>query len=197
MDCNIIKDLIPLYIDGCCSEESAKAVEAHIATCDGCKSLAATMNAPTESAAAPSAPKAFRQICHWKASVLQSVLLFLSFGMITVGVALEAATPAGLLNSYWALNLVIPATGFLLSLANWYFLRSYKSRKSFSTCSCVATLFFILCGYIWAEFHYEMDIFQNFFAWILYSSIGLLLTAALSGLSKLSSNQYARMLGKE
>ena len=27
MNCNIVKDLIPLYIDGCCSEESEKVVE--------------------------------------------------------------------------------------------------------------------------------------------------------------------------
>ena len=39
MNCNIVKDLIPLYIDGCCSEESEKVVEEHIGDCDDCKRL--------------------------------------------------------------------------------------------------------------------------------------------------------------
>ena len=36
MDCKIINDLIPLYIDGCCSEESKKAVNEHIEKCSSC-----------------------------------------------------------------------------------------------------------------------------------------------------------------
>lgn len=35
--CNIIKDLLPLYIDGVCSEESKRAVEEHIKTCESCR----------------------------------------------------------------------------------------------------------------------------------------------------------------
>lgn len=30
MNCDIVKDLIPLYIDGCCSEESKIAVKEHM-----------------------------------------------------------------------------------------------------------------------------------------------------------------------
>ena len=39
MNCNIVKDLIPLYIDGCCSEESVAAVEEHINSCPQCKEI--------------------------------------------------------------------------------------------------------------------------------------------------------------
>lgn len=35
--CNIIQDLLPLYVDGCCSEESCKLIEEHIAECKECK----------------------------------------------------------------------------------------------------------------------------------------------------------------
>lgn len=35
--CEIIKDLLPLYIDGVCSEDSKNAVEEHIKTCEDCK----------------------------------------------------------------------------------------------------------------------------------------------------------------
>ena len=37
MDCNIIKDLIPLYKEGICSKESKELVENHIKTCPSCK----------------------------------------------------------------------------------------------------------------------------------------------------------------
>ncbi|TKI53623.1 hypothetical protein FC756_23015 [Lysinibacillus mangiferihumi] len=37
MNCNIIKDLLPSYIDEICSEETAKAVEKHIEHCEECQ----------------------------------------------------------------------------------------------------------------------------------------------------------------
>jgi len=37
ISCEIIKDLLPLYHDGVCSNDSITAVEEHIAYCDSCK----------------------------------------------------------------------------------------------------------------------------------------------------------------
>ena len=37
MNCNIIKDLLPSYIDEICSEDTTKAVEEHIAHCEACQ----------------------------------------------------------------------------------------------------------------------------------------------------------------
>ena len=34
--CSVIQDLLPLYIDGVCSQESRKLVEAHLAECTVC-----------------------------------------------------------------------------------------------------------------------------------------------------------------
>jgi len=209
MNCNIIKDLIPLYIDGCCSAESEKVVEEHIRDCDDCKRLLEDMKSSSDIITVSESPKTFSKLNDWKASVLQSVLLFISFGLITIGVALEAKTGVGLLNGFWALNLVIPATGFMLSLANWYFVRVYKSRKSFSNYSLLATLAITLCAYIWSGFHYEMNLiglfagndFSNVLeilhALLLLNRIGILLTVVFCTLSKTLSNQYAKMLGKE
>ena len=36
ISCSVIKDLLPLYADGVCSEESKKAVEEHINNCSEC-----------------------------------------------------------------------------------------------------------------------------------------------------------------
>ena len=210
MNCDIVKDLIPLYIDGCCSEESEKVVKEHTRGCHACKKLLEDMNTPSDMVTAASkAPKTFSKLNDWKASVLQSVLLFLSFALITIGVALESKTPFGLMNGFWALNLIIPTTGFMLSLANWYFVRVHKNRKSFSNYSLIATIVITFCAYIWSWFHYEMNIFDlfagNSFAEILeilyallrLNGIGMLLTLVFCTLSKTLSNQYARMLGKE
>lgn len=37
LPCNVVQDLLPLYHDGVCSEESKNLVQAHIATCAQCK----------------------------------------------------------------------------------------------------------------------------------------------------------------
>ena len=209
MNCNIVKDLIPLYIDGCCSKESEKAVEEHIRDCDDCKRLLEDMKSSSDIITVSESPKTFSKLKDWKASVLQSILLFLSFALITLGVALEARTPSGIGNGFWALNLVIPATGFMLSLANWYFVRVYKSRKSFSNCSFLATLVITLSAYIWSGFYYEMKLIDLFagndfanvleilHALLLLNGIGILLTVVFCILSKTLSYQYAKMLGKE
>lgn len=209
MDCNVIRDLIPLYIDDCCSKESANIVKEHIDRCPQCKELYENMKPSSDIAPTASVPATLSKINDWRASVLQSVLLFVSFAIITIGVALEAATPSGLMNGYWAVSLVIPATGFLLSLANWYFVRFYKSRKSFSNCSLLVTLGITVCAYIWAGFHYEFSISD--FAELLHRisltdlfemivglfGIGILLTPVCCVFSKILSNKYAEMLGKK
>ena len=97
----------------------------------------------------------------------------------------------------------------MLSLANWYFVRVYKSKKSFSNYSLIATLGLTLCAYIWSGFHYEMNLIDLFagndfanvleilHALLLLNGIGILLTVIFCTLSKTLSNQYAKMLGKE
>ena len=111
MNCNVVKDLLPLYIDGCCSEESARLVCEHLEKCDACKKIYDDMNTPTEVSESKKSKKMLVRLNEWKASVMQSALLFISFALITVGVAFEAKTPSGLMNGFWASNLVIPATG--------------------------------------------------------------------------------------
>ncbi len=211
MNCDIVKDLLPLYIDGCCSEESEKAVEEHIKNCDACKKLFEDMSAPCDITEASQPLVKFTKLNEWKASVLQSVSLFLSFAMITVGVYLEAYTASGLTNSLSAYNIVVPTTGFMLSLTNWYFIRFYKSRKSFSNSSMLITLVITIFGFIWSCFHYDFNIINllsgmNFsLAGIIDVSegilfifgVGILLTSAFCVLSKVVSDKYATMLGKE
>ena len=41
MNCDIIQDLIPSYIDGICSEASKNCVEEHIENCAECREIVA------------------------------------------------------------------------------------------------------------------------------------------------------------
>lgn len=211
MNCEIIKDLIPLYIDGCCSEESERVVEEHLKDCSECKKLFEEMKEPTDIIAASVSPKVLSKINDLKASVLQSVLLFISFGLITIGVAVEAyAGSDSLGNGLFAFNLVVPATGFMLSLANWYFVRSYKNRKVFSDCSSLITLGITIGAYFWTAFHYEELGFLELFKGVSLAGFfdtlhgilfllggGIVLTIVFCVLSKILSNKYAEMLGKD
>ena len=41
--CDVIFDLLPLYVDGICSKESRNLVEEHIGECESCKNLLENM----------------------------------------------------------------------------------------------------------------------------------------------------------
>jgi len=43
VSCNIIKDLLPSYLDGICSEDTKQFVEVHIKECETCRTLANMM----------------------------------------------------------------------------------------------------------------------------------------------------------
>lgn len=43
LSCEVVADLLPLYQDGVCGEESRRAVEAHLAECEACRGLLTVM----------------------------------------------------------------------------------------------------------------------------------------------------------
>ena len=56
MNCDIVRDLLPLYADGLCSEESRKAVEEHLKSCEACRKL--LPEGPAEAEREPAAAEA-------------------------------------------------------------------------------------------------------------------------------------------
>lgn len=189
MNCNIIADLLPLYLDHCCSEDSAALVREHINTCPACRSLLDSISRELEQPV-PTPPeiRPAQTVKLWHASLLQAALLFVSFALLTFGVAREAATPFGDGNGFWALCVIIPITGFLLAQSNWFFLRLYPSRKAFAIGSAVITLAFSLVTLGWGLWHYGIQALEPF---------GLILIPVLCLLAWIFAGIYARMLGKE
>lgn len=214
MNCEIIKDLIPLYIDKCCSEESVKEIEKHLPECTDCQNIYTEMKSELLSKNTVSAdlPVKIKQINYLKASLLLSALLFVSFAFITLGVYLEASTPSGWTNSNYAFSLAVPFAGFMLSLVSWHFIRFYKSKKVFSKYSCIITILIIILLGLWTGFHYDFSIFEfikmmfdaglrdtaeaALFLIVSYIA-GLIITPVLCLVSYLLSAKYADYLGKE
>lgn len=200
MNCNVIQDLMILYTDDCCSEESKVLVEEHLKNCPACQKALADMNAELPQPPRISKVKEFSRVNLWKASLLQSILLYVSFALLVFGVFRESTTPEGSANGLWAFALIVPVTGFLLSLANWYFLRLYPSRKGFSNASLLCTAVMILLGDLWAVLHYGHTLL-NLFTGSVFST-GLLILGCVLGLalilaSRLAADRYARLSGKE
>lgn len=199
MNCQVIQDLLILYSDGCCSDESKQLVEEHLKTCPECQKALDELNAlsapDTAAAKLPQAP--LKKVSELKASVIQSVLMFLTFAVLVVGVTLESYTPSGARNGIWAFSLIIPATGLFLSLPNWYFVRFYRSKKAFSNISMLMTLLFCIVGYLWGVIHYSVFTAELSPAFPIAIGAGVLFCAVCCVLSKLLSNRYAQLLGKE
>ncbi|MDD7739949.1 MAG: zf-HC2 domain-containing protein [Fusicatenibacter sp.] len=68
VSCEVIQDLLPLYCDGVCSEESRKIILAHVQTCEKCKEELRVLNLSvdipeetTEVEAAAAASKAWKK----------------------------------------------------------------------------------------------------------------------------------------
>lgn len=193
MNCNIIKDLLPLYIDQCCSEESKALVHTHLEGCQSCRNEYQKMQKSWSHTPVEVAKVTMRPLRIWGASVLQAVMLFLSFGLLAVGVFLEGNTPSGATNGLWAVALIVPASAYLLSMGNWFFVRSYQNSKRFSNGSFVMNLMLTLSGYGWAVFHYTDGIAVD----TVHLWAGIALSVVLCALSKVLSVQYARFLGRE
>lgn len=88
--CEIIKDLIPLYHDGVCSQESRTMVEEHLAECDHCKAELQVMdevvplNNITQNRKEAEAIKALSK--KWRKDMLKSLLKGVSFTILTVAI---------------------------------------------------------------------------------------------------------------
>ena len=199
MNCHVIQDLLVLYSDGCCSSESRTLVEEHLQTCGKCKKAYDELKSLSlqDAAPAPAPEISLKKIDELKASVIQSIVMFLSFVVLTVGVPLEAYTPSGAQNGRWAFSLIIPAAGLLLSLPNWYFLRFFSDRTVFSSVSMLITILLSLCGFVWGLLHYGVFSAEHAFSYYLLIGAGVLLAAACCVISKALSNKYAVFLGKE
>ena len=93
ISCDIIKDLLPLYHDSICSEESKNAVEEHLKCCESCRDELRTMDSDlpiTGRAENLAEAKAVQDLSkRWKKGMIKSVLEGAFFTFLTVVISLS------------------------------------------------------------------------------------------------------------
>lgn len=88
MNCSVAADLLPLYHDGVCSDESRVLVEAHLAQCPACRAVLAALDAPARQTPPPDDGAAVRALARgWKRRRRRAVWL----GALLAGAVLVLA----------------------------------------------------------------------------------------------------------
>lgn len=87
--CSVIQDLLPLYIDGVCSEESRKVIDEHLAGCTACRQLLDEMQASEQKPNLQADVHAAKVLENIKKRINSRVL------RILIGAALAVALVAG------------------------------------------------------------------------------------------------------
>ncbi len=86
--CEIIKDLLPLYLDGVCSCDSRALVEAHLASCDNCRAESQAMQAALPIGSAGQNLKKAEALQHlslkWRKGMFKSLLKGVFYTLITL-----------------------------------------------------------------------------------------------------------------
>ena len=157
MKCEIIRDLLPLYIDNVCSEETEKEVEAHLDSCDACREIYGDMvQNVIKDLPEPAVPekKIYLGIRQKIGNMLICAILFiavmgLAFGMI--GEIGEHGWPQGI----FAIAFFVPCTAFLLSMMNIFFWGTYPSRPWFCWVSGGLAVVLCLIGDLICLVHYQ------------------------------------------
>lgn len=193
MNCEIIKDLLPLYIDKVCSEETEKEVESHLNTCESCRTIYEDMvrnvvhedpgnNVPEKNI--------YLRIRRQMGNMLICAILFvavmgLAFGMI--GEIGEHGWPQGM----FAIAFFIPCTAFLLSMINTFFWGKLPSRPWFCWVSGSLTTLLCIVGDFIALVHYQFpDNWQDLVPYCI--AIALI----FGGISFVVSKLYSRFCNR-
>lgn len=92
MKCSIIQDLLPLYVDGVVSEDTAQAVEEHLETCEACRKTAEQMKQGLELPSNPDlnqesvqALKLVKQTLRWKWIAVAAISALLTLVLVVSG----------------------------------------------------------------------------------------------------------------
>lgn len=95
--CEVIQDLLPLYIDNICSDESRRMVSEHIESCNECKKLYENMSNPVEQDLPEpelDSKQAFKAIKHkwyWKAGLIALYFIPVIVALVLYGTLVVVA----------------------------------------------------------------------------------------------------------
>ena len=113
--CKIVQDLIPLYIDNTCTQESREYAEEHIQTCPDCKALLDSMKQPLETKLSTPNPKA--SFGRFSRRLVHRRVLLISLSILAALVVLVAALWRPVINPYLSEPMLFPREDLDLELS--------------------------------------------------------------------------------
>lgn len=94
IDCNVIRDLLPLHIDNACSRQSAELIKEHLQSCDKCQKLFNEMNIKlSTNLIAPDieSQRIFHSICKNLLGIIFAIALMISCFILNAGGAWDGS----------------------------------------------------------------------------------------------------------
>ena len=212
LDCEIVKDLLPLYVDGIVSDVSKKSIENHLEHCIGCNEIYHNMVFHLEM---ESSPTEVSDVKRFLKKTKKMYLLYglggLSFIAIFVCLIVDLAVNKGIT---WSL---IAGSSCLFADAFIYVLLTCKKNKGYITMAVISIGTFSLLsviqitryclmgtGTVWI-FHYGFPILllwllvlwlpvltRTFLKWNIWNCIALFMLLAIVGnyVTKLITGDY-------
>lgn len=117
IDCNLIRDLLPLYIDGLCSPETGEQIKAHLAACPSCQREYEQMKAAPRVPVADAERKTFAEGLKTltRKLTLKHLRNLLIAAVVLCVIALDALFAADRL--LWRQDQVLPVEAYQVELA--------------------------------------------------------------------------------
>lgn len=150
INCNIIKDLLPSYIDGILSEESEKCVDNHLKNCNACREVYENMTAEMEIDKVPEVGNVKKFLNKTKTMFFLYGLLGLSFVAILVCLIVDICVSG---RFTWSL---ISTSGIVFGDAVLYTLLTSKKNKVVKTLAVASVGVPVLVSIIQIVLYYLM-----------------------------------------
>lgn len=150
IDCNIIRDLLPSYIDGILSDESKESVTDHLKTCKGCKEVYDSMTAEINVDKVPEVSNVKKYLKKTKTMFFLYGLFGLSFIAVLVCLIVNICVNGSLT---WSL---ISTSGIVLGDAVLYTLLTSKKNKVVKTLAVASVGVPVLVSIIQIVLYYLM-----------------------------------------
>ncbi len=132
IDCDIIKDLLPLYIDNMTSSNSNQCIEEHLKSCDACKKVYEEMGQTISVEKAPELQN-FKKFLY-KTKIMYIIIALLAVGIISIGICLIVNFAVEKRLS-WSL---IAGGGIIFSYVTGYVFLMSKKNKLVKSLLCIS-----------------------------------------------------------
>ena len=172
LPCHIVKDLLPSFVDGLTSKETARAVEDHLEGCPDCRAVRDAMTARLELDHAPQPHRDF--LGEFKRHQHITVLLLVALTFVLTYVLILTLNRLVEVNALYSLGLFLLIPLVCGTLIAWAFRRK-RRRTLLVLCLIFLVLDAVALTLVLIPFSYTLQIFMTLFGENNGEFIGMLL----------------------